>query len=83
MKYTPSNSYSEDNSIVLTLSILTLHKNRFHWRGYVGCSKGYSLDSYVSMNIRSNNSLVNEQAKDQGTAGLYTLSMSMKKRVFW
>ena len=31
-------------------------------RGHVGCSRGYSLDSYKSMNIRSINSQVNEQA---------------------
>ena len=36
--------------------------DRFHWKGHVGCSKGYCLDSYKSQNIRSLNSQVNEQA---------------------
>ncbi len=37
--------------------------DRFHWRGHVGCSKGYCLDSYKSsVDIKSINSQVNEQA---------------------
>ena len=47
---------------------LVLHKkirffiDRFHWKGHVGCSKGYCLDEYNSSEIRSLNSQVNEQA---------------------
>lgn len=36
--------------------------DRFHWKGHVGCSKGYCLDEYNSSEIRSLNSQVNEQA---------------------
>ena len=36
--------------------------DRFHWRGHVGCSAGYSLDSYKSANLEGINSQVNEQA---------------------
>ena len=36
--------------------------DRFHWRGHVGCSSGYSLDSYTSLDIASIKSQVNEQA---------------------
>ena len=36
--------------------------NRFHWCGHVGCSSGYCLDSYKSIDIRGINSQVNEQA---------------------
>ena len=35
---------------------------RFHWKGHVGCSRGYSLDSYASINTKKINSQVNEQA---------------------
>lgn len=34
----------------------------FHWKGHVGCSKGYCLDEYKSSEIRSLNSQMNEQA---------------------
>ena len=34
----------------------------FHWRGHVGCSSGYCLDSYKSIDICSINSQINEQA---------------------
>jgi hypothetical protein len=36
--------------------------DRFHWRGHVGCSSGYSLDRYATRQISSINSQVNEQA---------------------
>ena len=36
--------------------------DRFHWRGHVGCSAGYSLDTYKNMSLREINSQVNEQA---------------------
>ena len=36
--------------------------DRFHWRGHVGCSSGYSLDRYATPQISSINSQVNEQA---------------------
>ena len=37
--------------------------DRFHWRGHVGYSKGYCLDSYKSsVDIKTINSQVNEQA---------------------
>ena len=36
--------------------------DRFHWRGHVGCSSGYSLDKYTTHDISSINSQVNEQA---------------------
>ena len=36
--------------------------DRFHWQGHVGCSSGYSLDSYSSLDVASINSQVNEQA---------------------
>ena len=36
--------------------------DRFHWRGHVGCSSGYSLDSYTSLDIASINSQINKQA---------------------
>ncbi len=36
--------------------------DRFHWRGHVGCSKGYSLDSYKRRDTKQINSQVNEQA---------------------
>ena len=36
--------------------------DRFHWRGYVGCSRGYCLDAYKGKGIKAINSQVNEQA---------------------
>ena len=36
--------------------------DRFHWRGHVGCSAGYCLNSYTQMAIKEINSQVNEQA---------------------
>ena len=36
--------------------------DRFHWRGHVGCSSGYCLDTYKHMAIKEINSQVNEQA---------------------
>ena len=36
--------------------------DRFHWKGHVGCSRGYSLDSYSSINTKQIYSQVNEQA---------------------
>ena len=33
----------------------------FHWRGYVGCSSGYSLDKYTTSDVATINSQVNEQ----------------------
>ena len=36
--------------------------DRFHWRGHIGCSSGYSLDHYTSLDIVTINSQVNEQA---------------------
>ena len=36
--------------------------DRFHWRGHVGCSKGYILDSYKMLDSARINSQVNEQA---------------------
>ena len=36
--------------------------DRFHWRGHVGCSSGYSLDSYTSLDVAAINSQVNKQA---------------------
>ena len=36
--------------------------DRFHWRGHIGCSQGYCLDMYHSMDIKALNSQVNEQA---------------------
>ena len=36
--------------------------DRFHWKGHVGCSRGYSLESYASVNTKKINSQVNEQA---------------------
>ena len=37
--------------------------DRFHWKGHVGCTSGYSLDTYrLSVDLRSINSQVNEQA---------------------
>ncbi len=36
--------------------------DRFHWRGHVGCTRGYSLDLYQTRAIRDINSQVNEQA---------------------
>ena len=39
-----------------------LSGDRFHWRGHVGCSKGYCLDMYNSVDVKAINSQVNEQA---------------------
>ena len=40
-----------------------LFVDRFHWRGHIGCSRGYCMDSYKTrMDTRSTNSQVNEQA---------------------
>ena len=36
--------------------------DRFHWRGHIGCSKGYCLDSYKTSKCSQINSQVNEQA---------------------
>ena len=36
--------------------------DRFHWRGHVGCSSGYSLDKYTTSDIITIYSQVNEQA---------------------
>jgi hypothetical protein len=36
--------------------------DRFHWRGHIGCSKGYCLDSYKSLDSAKINSQINEQA---------------------
>ena len=36
--------------------------DRFHWRGHIGCSSGYSLDQYPNPLIKAINSQVNEQA---------------------
>ena len=36
--------------------------DRFHWRGHIGCSSGYSLDKYPTQDIAAINSQVNEQA---------------------
>ena len=36
--------------------------DRFHWCGHVGCSRRYCLDLYKSMDIKTINSQVNEQA---------------------
>lgn len=36
--------------------------DRFHWKGHIGCSGGYSLDVYKHSKIREINSQVNEQA---------------------
>ena len=69
---TPPRSIMYDNACKLHVYCLNrepaLYKqtrffvDRFHWRGHVGCSRGYSLDSYQTMDIRSINSKVNEQA---------------------
>ena len=36
--------------------------DRFHWRGHIGCSSGYSMDKYATQSMGSINSQVNEQA---------------------
>ena len=84
---TPPKSIVYDNAFKLHLYCLNREPalyqktrffvDRFHWRGYVGCSKGDSLDSYKSMNIKGINSQLGERsgkcrsAKDEGTTGLY------------
>ena len=40
--------------------------NRFHWRGHIGCSSGYSLDKYTTPDI----TLINSQVNEQANAGL-------------
>ena len=47
------------------LSKNTFFIDHFHWRGHVGCSSGYCLDSYKSMDIRGINLQVNEQANSR------------------
>ena len=42
--------------------------DRFHWRGHIGCSEGYSLDSYKSLN--SNSARINSQINKQANSGL-------------
>ena len=36
--------------------------DRFHWKGHIGCSGGYSLDAYKHSAFKEINSQVNEQA---------------------
>ena len=36
--------------------------DRFHWRGHIGCSSGYSMDKYVTQSISNIKSQINEQA---------------------
>ncbi len=38
--------------------------DRFHWRGHIGCSSGYSLDQYKTMND------INSQVNEQANAGI-------------
>ena len=50
--------------------------DRFHWRGHLGCSRGYCLDAYKDKRINAINSQVNEQAnsgspENTWTAGLH------------
>ena len=54
----------------------------FHWRGHVGCSSGYCLDSYKSMDIRGINSQVNEQANSglQRIKGQLAYTVAAKKQ---
>ena len=69
---TPPEIIIYDNSCKLHQYVLNRHpthfKNtsffvdRFHWRGHVGCSSGYSLDKYATPLITNINSQVNEQA---------------------
>ena len=36
--------------------------DRFHWKGHIGCSKGYNLNEYnVALEVNCLNSQVNEQ----------------------
>lgn len=35
--------------------------DRFHWKGHIGCSAGYSLDAYKHSRFKEINSQVNEQ----------------------
>ena len=52
----------------VSFQLIELYKNsrffvdRFHWRGHIGCSKGYCLDSYKSLDSARINSQINEQA---------------------
>ena len=57
--------------------------DRFHWRGHIGCSSGYCLDEYCSMDIKSINSQVNEQANSglqriKGQLEIFKLHFSFK-----
>ena len=36
--------------------------DRFHWKGHVGCSRGYCMDAYKNMDTKHINSQINEQA---------------------
>ena len=45
-----------------TLQEHSFYVDRFHWRGHIGCSKGYCLDMYNSVDVKAINSQVNEQA---------------------
>ena len=45
-------------------------EDTFHWKGHVGCSNGYSLDSYKSINIKNINSQVDVQALQRVKARL-------------
>ena len=65
----PSAIIIYDNSCKLHQYILNRHpshfkntSDHFHWRGHVGCTSGYSLDSYTTPWIASINSQVNKQA---------------------
>ena len=40
----------------------SFYVDRFHWRGHVGCLSGYCLDQYNTLDTKSLNSQVNEQA---------------------
>ncbi len=42
--------------------------NTYHCRGHIGCSSGYSLDHYTSLDIITINSQVTEQAYSVGTS---------------
>ena len=43
----------------------TFYVDHFHWKGHIGCSSGYCLDEYCTMDIKSINSQVNERIKGQ------------------
>ena len=45
--------------------------DRFHWKGHIGCSKGYNLNEYnTALEVNNLNSQVNEQEN----AGIKRLS---------